>query len=97
MSIPPDSWQPKEVVFETNMGTFKVELYWQHAPKTCKNFAELVCQLPQHACSASMSSHDELCWQDAPPRHARALLNWCVCACTNVWPCPRSFLTFDFP
>eukprot|EP00035_Acanthoeca_spectabilis_P038666 m.55051 g.55051 ORF g.55051 m.55051 type:complete len:196 (+) comp9235_c0_seq1:1828-2415(+) len=41
MSIPPDSWQPKEVVLETTMGTITCELYWQHAPKTCKNFAEL--------------------------------------------------------
>lgn len=23
------------------MGTFVVELYWHHAPKTCTNFAEL--------------------------------------------------------
>jgi peptidyl-prolyl cis-trans isomerase-like 1 len=23
------------------MGTFEVELYWDHAPKTCRNFAEL--------------------------------------------------------
>ena len=23
------------------MGTFEVELYWNHAPKTCANFAEL--------------------------------------------------------
>lgn len=23
------------------MGTVVVELYWKHAPKTCKNFAEL--------------------------------------------------------
>lgn len=24
-----------------SMGTIAVELYWKHAPKTCKNFAEL--------------------------------------------------------
>lgn len=24
-----------------SMGTIVVELYWKHAPKTCKNFAEL--------------------------------------------------------
>jgi len=29
------------VVLETNMGEIELELYWQHAPKTCKNFAEL--------------------------------------------------------
>lgn len=27
------------VVF--SMGTIVLELYWKHAPKTCKNFAEL--------------------------------------------------------
>ncbi|GIX98939.1 peptidyl-prolyl cis-trans isomerase-like 1 [Caerostris darwini] len=28
-------------VLDTTMGTIEIELYWQHAPKTCKNFAEL--------------------------------------------------------
>ena len=23
------------------MGTIVIELYWQHAPETCRNFAEL--------------------------------------------------------
>ncbi|XP_069489754.1 peptidyl-prolyl cis-trans isomerase-like 1 [Ambystoma mexicanum] len=39
--IPPDSWQPPTVQLETSMGTILLELYWTHAPKTCKNFAEL--------------------------------------------------------
>ncbi|XP_075893088.1 peptidyl-prolyl cis-trans isomerase-like 1 [Nelusetta ayraudi] len=39
--IPPDTWQPKKVALETTMGTVVIELYWLHAPKTCKNFAEL--------------------------------------------------------
>ncbi|KAK2858028.1 hypothetical protein Q7C36_005947 [Tachysurus vachellii] len=39
--IPPDSWQPATVSLETSMGTMVLELYWKHAPKTCKNFAEL--------------------------------------------------------
>ncbi|KAL0978167.1 hypothetical protein UPYG_G00166940 [Umbra pygmaea] len=39
--IPPDTWQPPTVTIETTMGTFLVELYWSHAPITCKNFAEL--------------------------------------------------------
>ncbi|XP_075038101.1 peptidyl-prolyl cis-trans isomerase-like 1 [Mixophyes fleayi] len=39
--IPPDSWQPPNVCLETSMGNITVELYWDHAPKTCKNFAEL--------------------------------------------------------
>uniref|UniRef100_A0A674DQW8 Peptidyl-prolyl cis-trans isomerase n=1 Tax=Salmo trutta TaxID=8032 RepID=A0A674DQW8_SALTR len=39
--IPPDTWQPPTVSLETTMGTIVVELYWRHAPKTCKNFAEL--------------------------------------------------------
>jgi peptidyl-prolyl cis-trans isomerase-like 1 len=29
------------VVFETSMGNFAVELYWNEAPLTCQNFAEL--------------------------------------------------------
>ena len=29
------------VVLQTNCGPFEVELYWQDAPKTCKNFYEL--------------------------------------------------------
>ncbi|XP_053172058.1 peptidyl-prolyl cis-trans isomerase-like 1 [Scomber japonicus] len=39
--IPPDTWQPPTVSLETTMGTVVVELYWRHAPNTCKNFAEL--------------------------------------------------------
>ncbi|KAM9666765.1 peptidyl-prolyl cis-trans isomerase-like 1 isoform 1-T1 [Trichechus inunguis] len=49
-AIPPDSWQPPNVYLETrscallspySMGIIVLELYWKHAPKTCKNFAEL--------------------------------------------------------
>ncbi|KAK2502368.1 hypothetical protein MC885_006454 [Smutsia gigantea] len=40
-AIPPDSWQPPNVHLETSMGIIVLELYWKHAPKTCKNFAEL--------------------------------------------------------
>ncbi|KAH8927427.1 hypothetical protein BT69DRAFT_1237974 [Atractiella rhizophila] len=29
------------VLLETSMGPIQIELYWQHAPKTCKNFYEL--------------------------------------------------------
>ena len=32
------------VEIQTNLGTFSVELYEQHAPKTCYNFAELAKQ-----------------------------------------------------
>ncbi|NP_001180331.1 peptidylprolyl isomerase like 1 L homeolog [Xenopus laevis] len=39
--IPHDTWQPPHVLVETSMGTITVELYWLHAPVTCKNFAEL--------------------------------------------------------
>ncbi|ESK91394.1 peptidyl prolyl cis-trans isomerase [Moniliophthora roreri MCA 2997] len=31
----------ESVVFETSLGEIQFELYWDHAPKTCKNFAEL--------------------------------------------------------
>lgn len=30
------------ITIETNIGEFSVELYHQHAPKTCFNFSELV-------------------------------------------------------
>ena len=33
--------QPSNVVLETSMGNITIELYWDHAPKTCQNFAEL--------------------------------------------------------
>ncbi|KAJ7578467.1 cyclophilin-like domain-containing protein [Mycena floridula] len=29
------------VVLETSLGDIQLELYWNHAPKSCKNFAEL--------------------------------------------------------
>lgn len=35
------SSKPNRVAIETSLGTFEVELYWNEAPKTCKNFAEL--------------------------------------------------------
>lgn len=31
----------KGVLLETNMGAIVIELYWDHTPKTCKNFYEL--------------------------------------------------------
>ncbi|KAI8904417.1 cyclophilin-like domain-containing protein [Gorgonomyces haynaldii] len=31
----------KSVSLETNLGTIELELYWDHTPKTCKNFYEL--------------------------------------------------------
>ncbi|KAL8168507.1 UNVERIFIED_CONTAM: Peptidyl-prolyl cis-trans isomerase-like 1, partial [Gekko kuhli] len=40
-AVPPDTWQPPTVSMETTMGIIVMELYWKHAPKTCKNFAEL--------------------------------------------------------
>jgi hypothetical protein len=29
------------VIIDTSMGKITVELYWDHAPKTCQNFASL--------------------------------------------------------
>ncbi|CAO3645677.1 unnamed protein product [Mucor hiemalis] len=31
----------ENVILETSMGSIQVELYWDHAPRTCKNFLEL--------------------------------------------------------
>ncbi|XP_013102837.1 peptidyl-prolyl cis-trans isomerase-like 1 [Stomoxys calcitrans] len=39
--IPDKTWQPNFVTLETTMGEITVELYWKHAPNTCRNFAEL--------------------------------------------------------
>jgi len=33
--------ETRDAVIETSMGTIVIELYWDHAPKTCKNFYEL--------------------------------------------------------
>ena len=41
MSIPDKGWQPPTVSVETTMGEVTIELYWKHAPATCRNFAEL--------------------------------------------------------
>lgn len=41
VSIPDKSWQPPFVFIETSMGEIVIELYWKHAPLTCRNFAEL--------------------------------------------------------
>ncbi|XP_046998700.1 peptidyl-prolyl cis-trans isomerase-like 1 isoform X3 [Schistocerca americana] len=40
--IPDKLWQPPYAVLETTMGEIVIELYWKHAPATCRNFAELV-------------------------------------------------------
>ncbi|XP_063235465.1 peptidyl-prolyl cis-trans isomerase-like 1 [Bacillus rossius redtenbacheri] len=40
--IPDKFWQPTHGVLETTMGEIVVELYWKHAPATCRNFAELL-------------------------------------------------------
>lgn len=39
--IPSKNWQPPFVHMETSMGPLTIELYWDHAPDTCRNFAEL--------------------------------------------------------
>lgn len=31
----------ENVILETTMGAITLELYWNHAPKSCKNFVEL--------------------------------------------------------
>jgi len=41
MSIPDKHWQPAFVNLDTTMGEIQIELYWKHAPQTCRNFAEL--------------------------------------------------------
>jgi len=41
MAIPGDDWRPPRVLLQTSMGDIQCELYWEHAPRTCRNFAEL--------------------------------------------------------
>lgn len=41
MSIPDKNWQPAFVSLDTTMGEIVIELYWKHAPQSCRNFAEL--------------------------------------------------------
>lgn len=41
MAVPPDDWRPLAVEIQTSMGTLELELYWNHAPRTCRNIAEL--------------------------------------------------------
>ncbi|CAB3996469.1 peptidyl-prolyl cis-trans isomerase-like 1 [Paramuricea clavata] len=33
--------KPAKVTLKTTMGDVTIELYWRHAPRTCKNFADL--------------------------------------------------------
>lgn len=37
--------QAPTVDIETSVGNFKAELYWSHAPRTCRNFAQVNCIL----------------------------------------------------
>jgi len=39
--IPDKSWRPPYVLLSTTMGDITIELYWDHSPNTCRNFAEL--------------------------------------------------------
>ncbi|KAH9048574.1 cyclophilin-like domain-containing protein [Lactarius hengduanensis] len=32
---------PESVILETSLGNIHLELYWDHAPQTCENFAQL--------------------------------------------------------
>ncbi|OMJ14148.1 Peptidyl-prolyl cis-trans isomerase-like 1 [Smittium culicis] len=36
-----DREEPKSVTFTTSMGSISFELYWNEAPRTCRNFYEL--------------------------------------------------------
>ena len=31
----------KNILLSTNLGQFEIELYWNHAPKTCRNIHQL--------------------------------------------------------
>ncbi|CAD7946867.1 unnamed protein product [Amoebophrya sp. A120] len=38
--VPPQTQRPNVTLY-TSMGEISIELYWDHAPKTCRNFYEL--------------------------------------------------------
>jgi hypothetical protein len=52
MSIPDKNWQPPFVSLDTSMGEITVELYWQHAPITCRSPAGK-CTETQALCTKS--------------------------------------------
>ncbi|CAA3030819.1 Peptidyl-prolyl cis-trans isomerase CYP18-2 [Olea europaea subsp. europaea] len=44
-----DAWASEDggrskVTLQTSMGSFTIEMYYDHAPKTCRNFIELACR-----------------------------------------------------
>jgi hypothetical protein len=39
----------EDVILETSVGTIVCEMYYDHAPRTCKNFVELVGETTQHS------------------------------------------------
>merc|ERR1711971_940178 len=39
-----------DIVLETNLGSIKIELYWNHAPKSCHNFKELCARSIYNGC-----------------------------------------------
>ncbi|XP_065067712.1 uncharacterized protein LOC135693227 [Rhopilema esculentum] len=41
MTMPAENWRPRHVNMQTSMGDIQLELYWNHTPRTCRNFAEL--------------------------------------------------------
>nr|VZI15392.1 unnamed protein product [Spirometra erinaceieuropaei] len=41
LSVMSNSDRPPYITLETSQGDIVIELYWNHAPQTCKNFAEL--------------------------------------------------------
>ena len=44
MAIPPDTWQPKEVVVDTSLGTFHCELYWELYSKSPVDPMDTACE-----------------------------------------------------
>lgn len=52
---------------QTSMGSFTVELYQKHAPKTCKNFYELARWAACRACSRELRRRAKLGRHDLFP------------------------------
>ena len=50
----------EEVLMITTMGSFTIELYSHHAPKTCQNFLELYARLARARARTRLSSDRRL-------------------------------------
>ena len=84
------------VVLETSMGPINLELYSDHAPKTCRNFSTLA---SRNYYNGESTFREKMCWPLGDSRHVLSPLSrstsGCVSDCHPSWlgyiprfPCP---------